>query len=138
MFCKLCSKHFSNENSFLNHKNSKKHKELEAIRVLSHVANQQIATDNQNETDKKQNSDQVVVKSDRTEKKAQQMEAYLKKHEKLVKEDEAVEEEVVEEGQIDEEDEKNWEDVGEDEQMDQYGKFKNRIKSSISQQLIKL
>ena len=128
MFCRLCSKHFSNENSFTNHKNSKKHKELEAVKILSHVASQQLLASQLKEEENKQDekssekriNELIAVKSDRAEKKAQQMELYLKKQEKLALE---LEEEGMEESEIDEEDEANWEDVGsEDEDMDQSGK----------------
>ncbi len=126
MFCRLCSKHFSNENSFMNHKNSKKHKELEAVKILSHVASEQFLASQQKEEENKQVeanekkiNNLIAVKSDRAEKKAHQTELYLKKQEKLALE---LEEEGMEESEIDEEDETNWEDVGsEDEDMDQSG-----------------
>ena len=126
MFCRLCSKHFSNENSFMNHKNSKKHKELEAVKILSHVASEQLLASQQKEEENKQVeanekkiNNLIAVKSDRAEKKAHQTELYLKKQEKLAVE---LEEEGMEESEIDEEDETNWEDVGsEDEDMDQSG-----------------
>lgn len=134
MFCRLCSKHFSNENSFINHKNSKKHKEAEAVKIMAHVASQQLIAAQQKEekttgekeddTTRKQINDLIVVKSDRAEKKYQQMELYLKKQEKLALELDQQEEEVIEESEVDEEDEKNWEDVcSEDEDMDQSGKY---------------
>lgn len=121
MFCKLCSKHFSNENSFANHKNSKKHKELEAVKVLSHVASQQLVTSIQQEEEnailnKIKIDDLIAVKSDRAEKKAVQIKEYLKKHEKLLQEEEEIKEE-----DINEDDASNWEEIDEDEDMDQYG-----------------
>jgi len=110
----------------MNHKNSKKHKELEAVKILSHVASEQFLASQQKEEENKQVeanekkiNNLIAVKSDRAEKKAHQTELYLKKQEKLALE---LEEEGMEESEIDEEDETNWEDVGsEDEDMDQSG-----------------
>jgi hypothetical protein len=110
----------------MNHKNSKKHKELEAVKILPHVASEQLLASQQKEEENKQVeanekkiNNLIAVKSDRAEKKAQQTELYLKKQEKLALE---LEEEGMEESEIDEEDETNWEDVGsEDEDMDQSG-----------------
>lgn len=100
MFCKLCSKHFSNENSYTNHKNSKKHKDLEAANKVNDTMDQD-----------------TVAKSDRAEKRAQQQETFLRQQEKLAQEIEVEEEELLDD------DDKNWEDIGDDEEMDQFGKF---------------
>ncbi|CAF0730968.1 unnamed protein product [Brachionus calyciflorus] len=63
LFCKLCCKHFNTKNSFTNHTQSKKHKELEALKT--------------------KDEEPMVVKSDRSAKKIAQMEEYLKKQEEL-------------------------------------------------------
>lgn len=67
LFCKLCCKHFLTKNSFVNHTQSKKHKELEFL---------------------KSKHEPIVVKSDRSTKKIAQMEEYLKKQEDLLKAEE--------------------------------------------------
>jgi len=111
MFCQVCNKHFTNENSFANHKQSKKHKDRESAFISAIKANESI----------KANKEEIIskllnVKSDHTEKKIIQMNDYLKKHERLASQNDSVE-------IIDEEDEtdQNWEDVGEDdESMDQF------------------
>lgn len=101
MFCKLCSKHFSNENSYTNHKNSKKHKDLEAANKVNDTMDQD-----------------TVAKSDRAEKRAQQQETFLRQQEKLAQEIEVEEEELLDD------DDKNWEDIGDDEEMDQFDESK--------------
>ena len=114
MFCKLCSKHFGNENAFINHKQSKKHKDLEASFMNSHK--QRIGSEKDANDSISSVEEFIVGKSDRSEKKAIQMNEYLKKHEKSLVEEDL---EVVEE--FDETD-KNWEDIG-DESMDEFGKI---------------
>ena len=145
MFCKVCSKHFTNENSFANHKQSKKHKDLESayVSAIERRTNSESASPKSNQIiDKLLN-----IKSDRTEKKVRifiyhishtsqlkitfsllfvekkviQMNEYLKKCEKLAAEAEAEE---LKEDDMDETDLANWEDVGEDDEvMDQFGKY---------------
>lgn len=114
MFCKICSKHFTNENSFANHKQSKKHKDLESAYVSGiekRISNQTKSPKSQAIIDKLLN-----IKSDRTEKKVIQMNEYLKRCEKMAAEMDA-EAELIVEDEMDESDLKNWEDVGEDEEV---------------------
>ncbi len=113
MFCQVCNKHFTNENSFENHRQSKKHKENEAAFIL--------AVEKRTVPDSPQTKNLIGqllnVKSDRNEKKAIQMNEYLRRLEK-----ENAEAELVEEN-IDETD-MNWEDVAdEDEAMSAFGNF---------------
>lgn len=114
MFCQACNKHFTNENSFANHKQSKKHKDNESA-FISAIK----ATDNDKESPKTENLIEKLlnVKSNRNEKKAIQMNEYLKKLEREVAKAEAAEEP---EEDVDETD-LNWEDIGdEDEDMDTF------------------
>ena len=119
MFCKLCSKHFTSANSFANHKQSKKHKDLEA----SALSSQKVATNGQptpmettaevetsvSITTEAINVESIVCKSDRAAKKAVQQEEYLRK-----KEAEAAEMEELESLDEDEAEEGEWEDVADD------------------------
>lgn len=106
MFCKVCSKHFTNENSFANHKQSKKHKDLE-FAYISAIQKR----DNDTNSPKTQNiiNQLLNVKSDHTEKKVIQMNEYLKKLEKENAEIEAADVMEEDDGDL------NWEDVGDDE-----------------------
>ncbi|RNA28700.1 zinc finger protein 622-like [Brachionus plicatilis] len=81
LFCKLCCKHFNTKNSFANHTQSKKHKELEFLKS-------------------KQTEEPIVIKSDRSTKKIAQMEEYLKKQEELLKMEE-----------MEDDGDQEWEDV---------------------------
>lgn len=118
MFCKPCSKHFTNESSFANHKQSRKHKELEKAFVNAIQTKVGVESPEQSESLIKQ---LLNVKSDHTEKRLLQMNEYLKKCERMAAEDEAAEseadrmEDVVEEGE-DGEDQLNWEDIEEEEE----------------------
>lgn len=108
MFCTLCCKHFNKPNSFDNHLNSKKHKDLEAAAQLKASENEP--------ADKKVESNSVekdsfAVKSDRSVKKAMQMEQDMQKKEELLEEIETADEAG---------DDKEWEDVN-DEDMDKFG-----------------
>lgn len=118
MFCQVCNKHFTNENSFGNHKQSKKHKDRESAFISAIKDNESIKADKEEIISKLLN-----VKSDHTEKKIIQMNDYLKKHERLVSQNDSVD-------IIDENDEtdQNWEDIGEDEEaMDQFGTIFNNL-----------
>jgi pre-60S factor REI1 len=99
-FCKLCSKHFTSINTFTNHKQSKKHKDLEAAALSSGKT----SISDENEKVSQLADEQFAIKSDRAAKKAVQMEEYLKKQQELEAEME----------EMDDED-KEWEDIGEDE-----------------------
>ena len=110
MFCKLCSKHFSNENSFANHKQSKKHKDLEA-QVLKKSSER---TKSESESEKEQQKEiqnLITAKSDRAEKKAAQLEVFVKKHEQLI---EQVNGDEIDDGG----DEADWEDIADEEDLD--------------------
>jgi hypothetical protein len=102
MFCKLCSKHFTTANSFSNHKQSKKHKDLEEAAKKK----KQVIIDEA----MKNNEPIYVIKSDRAAKKAEQL---LKRQQEL-QSIENIEEVTMEE------DDASWEDIG-DEEMDEFG-----------------
>jgi pre-60S factor REI1 len=111
MFCKACSKHFTNENSFANHKQSKKHKDLERAFVTAIQTKVGVESPEQSENLIKKF---LNVKSDHTEKRLAQMNEYLKKCEREAAEDEAEEDamqDVVEEAEEQTEDQLNWEDI---------------------------
>ena len=99
-FCKLCSKHFTSINSFTNHKQSKKHKDLEAAALSSST----MSVPSENVKIPQLCDEQFAIKSDRAAKKAVQMEEYLKKQQELEAEIEETDEE-----------DKDWEDIGEEE-----------------------
>lgn len=107
MFCKLCCKHFSTANAFVNHLNSKKHKELSEAAVL--------AGKTQEESDV--SVDNFAIKSDRNAKREQAAAAMLAEiaAQKAASTDESMEHVEAMEG-----DEKDWEDM-DDEDMDQFG-----------------
>ena len=113
MFCKLCSKHFSTTNGFINHKQSTKHTDLEAS-VLQKATQADNKPEDVSQTDsKKVDESLIAVKSDRAAKKAAELEELLKKQEA----------ELNAEVEMDESDDKDWEDIGEDEDLDGFGKF---------------
>lgn len=108
MFCKLCSKHFTTANSFANHKQSKKHKDLEEAAKKKELTVLDMASD----VSMKNNEPIYVIKSDRAVKKAEQM---------LKRQQEQQSVENVEEVTM-EDDDPSWEDIG-DEEMDEFGLF---------------
>ena len=106
MFCKLCSKHFQTANAFTNHKQSKKHKEMEATLKCHKM----ISNINKNEPESKDDEiqlaeEEVAVKSDRLAKKLAQLQEELQKNQDVNMEQEA------------DVDETEWEDIG-DEDLD--------------------
>ena len=103
LFCKLCAKHFTTANSYQNHKQSKKHKDLE------------LAYMNEKNLNSSQDEDLKAVKSDKAQKKKEQMEEMLKVAQQQQQQVQEVEQE---EGLLDDQD---WEDVG-DEEFSEYGK----------------
>jgi pre-60S factor REI1 len=105
MFCKLCSKHYTTNNAFLNHKQSKKHKELEAMNEM--LLSEQKKEDNQ-----------IAIKSDRTEKKAAQFKKIMEQREGFI--NEVLKSETKKESTTHMEDDGNdeWEDIIEDEVVD--------------------
>lgn len=118
MFCKACSKHFTNENSFANHKQSKKHKDLEKAFVQGIQAKVGAESPEQSETLIKQF---LNVKSDHTEKRLAQMNEYLRKCERMAADEEQMEEVTEETEEMEEEgeegeDQLNWEDIDEEEE----------------------
>lgn len=103
MFCKLCGKHFNTANSFANHLNSKKHKELcEAAAAASSLGGES-----------KDTYEEFAIKSDRSLKREQQQQQAVAAAGAAQKADESIVE--VMEG-----DEKDWEDM-DDEEMDTFG-----------------
>lgn len=107
MFCKLCSKHFQTANAFANHKQSKKHKEMEATLKCHKLIN----NINKNEPEAKDDEieladEEVAVKSDRLAKKLAQYQEEIQKNQEARA------------GDGDEEmagDENEWEDIGDEE-----------------------
>ena len=108
MFCKLCSKHFTTANSFANHKQSKKHKELEDELHKREAADQVLDSAKIRE----ETEAMYAVKSDRAAKKAEQI---TKRQQEISATNQAESEEVP----MDDED-LSWEDIG-DEEMEEYG-----------------
>jgi uncharacterized C2H2 Zn-finger protein len=124
IFCKLCCKHFNKANSYANHLNSKKHKDLEAAAAAAGSNSKETSESGGGSTaasavDK---ADVYAVKSDRTAKKLSQMEQALKKDESLV------EVEQVEENEM--EDEKDWESADEEDE-DSFGELKKKTVCSL-------
>jgi len=110
MFCQVCNKHFANENSFENHRQSKKHKDNEAAFIS--------AVKKRGEPESPQTKSMIEkllnVKSDRNEKKVVQMTEYLRKLEMDNASEEVIEEEV-------DESDMNWEDVADEDSMSLFG-----------------
>ena len=116
-FCKLCSKHFTTANSFANHKQSKKHKDLEAtvLGAQKTVAVVQLETQPTQEDATVEEVAAVVpnevdslitCKSDRAAKKSIQREEYLKKQAETAADEADME--------VEEVDEADWEDIADD------------------------
>jgi hypothetical protein len=96
LFCKLCSKHFTTRNSYINHTQSKKHKELE-VKTQSSV-------------------EKEAIVSERKEKAA----AITAAKALQAAQEEAIELAPPNQAEVSDEDNNDWEDI-EDEEMIEYG-----------------
>lgn len=97
MFCKLCSKHFTTDNSFANHLQSNKHKELEMAAI---------ANVNPDSSTQELNDSAIAVKSDRAAKRAELVQ-------KMNQEETVVDVDTTNDT------DKDWEDIGETEEYDE-------------------
>lgn len=107
LFCKLCSKPFTTSNAFLNHKQSRKHRDLEA--AFGYIGGVDVGEMvNDEEMAPVKPTEELVVKSDRAEKKAAQLKELFNKQ--MEKEEAIVEMKPGEE--------QEWEDIAEGEDDD--------------------